>query len=96
MVFIGGDPCTAWLPDSVAVDAGGYVLTGQAARRQTAASTNPAGEADERASLLLETSWPGVFAAGDVRSGSIQRVASAVGEGAMAVRLVHQHLETAQ
>jgi thioredoxin reductase (NADPH) len=93
MVFIGGEPCTAWLPDSVAVDAGGYVLTGQAARRRTAESES---ETDERAPLLLETSWPGVFAAGDVRSGSIQRVASAVGEGAMAVRLVHQHLETAQ
>ena len=87
MVFIGGEPGTAWLPDSVARDAGGYLLTGPAAYRASSAE-----DADGRAPLLLETSWPGVFAAGDVRSGSIQRVASAVGEGAMAVRLVHQHL----
>jgi thioredoxin reductase (NADPH) len=87
LVFIGGEPSTSWLPDAVVLDAGGYVVTGPHARG--------AGEADEEsrtAPLLLETSLPGVFAAGDVRSGSVKRVASAVGEGAVAVRLVHEHL----
>jgi thioredoxin reductase (NADPH) len=91
LVFIGGDPSTSWLPESVAVDAGGYVVTGPDARGAT-------GEADDTLSSpqLLETSLPGVFAAGDVRSGSVKRVASAVGEGSMAVRLVHEHLATAR
>jgi thioredoxin reductase (NADPH) len=87
LVFIGGDPSTSWLPESIVVDAGGYVVTGPQAGR--------AGEAQDEyptTPLLLETSLPGVFAAGDVRSGSVGRVASAVGEGAMAVRLVHEHL----
>jgi thioredoxin reductase (NADPH) len=87
MVFIGGEPSTSWLPDQVTRDAGGYVVTGQGARRMTN-SGEPAGPTPS----LLETSWPGVFAAGDVRSGSVKRVASAAGEGAMAVRLVHEHL----
>lgn len=87
MVFIGGEPSTSWLPDSVTVDAGGYVVTGPDARRDSGPPAEP---------LLLETSLPGVFAAGDVRSGSVKRVASAVGEGAMAVRLVHQHLATSR
>jgi thioredoxin reductase (NADPH) len=87
MVFIGGDPSTSWLPDSVAVDAGGYVMTGPDACRVTGRTAE---------TLLLETSLPGVFAAGDVRSGSVKRVASAIGEGAMAVRLVHEHLATSR
>jgi thioredoxin reductase (NADPH) len=74
--FLGARPCTEWLGDTVARDADGFVLTGQAA-----------GSAN-----LLETSVPGVFAAGDVRSGSTKRCAAAVGEGSMAVQLVHQHL----
>jgi thioredoxin reductase (NADPH) len=92
MVFIGGVPSTSWLPDSVTLDPGGYVVTGPGARRAT-----DTGECDDGPTpLLLETSVPGIFAAGDVRSGSIKRVASAVGEGAMAVRLVHEHLATAR
>jgi thioredoxin reductase (NADPH) len=83
-VFIGASPCTGWLGDAVALDSGGYVLTGPAA----AAREEPGGEAP----LPLETSVRGVFAAGDVRSGSVKRVASAVGEGAMAVRMVHERL----
>ncbi|MCW2719188.1 FAD-dependent oxidoreductase [Pseudonocardia sp.] len=82
-VFIGASPCTGWLGDAVARDDGGYVLTG-------AAVAPDDGQAD--APLLLETSARGVFAAGDVRSGSVKRVASAVGEGAMAVRMVHERL----
>ena len=87
MVFIGGVPSTSWLPDAVALDSGGYVLTGRDARRAT-----EQGGSDGPDPLLLETSLPGVFAAGDVRSGSVKRVASAAGEGAMAVRMVHEHL----
>jgi thioredoxin reductase (NADPH) len=83
-VFIGADPCTAWLGDSVALDRRRYVLTGPEA-------AGP--ERREDPPLLLETSLPGVLAAGDVRAASIKRVASAVGEGAMAVRLVHEHLD---
>jgi thioredoxin reductase (NADPH) len=90
MVFIGADPCTGWLTGTVALDSGGYVRTGP-----DAASAAGGGDADReprRTPALLETNIPGVFAAGDVRSGSTKRVASAVGEGAMAVRLVHEHL----
>jgi thioredoxin reductase (NADPH) len=79
-VFIGAQPCTGWLAATVALDDRGYVLTGP-----ETASSGPQPS-------LLETSRPGVFAVGDVRSGSIKRVASAVGEGAMAVRLLHDHL----
>ncbi len=87
MVFIGGVPSTSWLPETVALDRGGYVLTGSDARR-----AGEQGGSDASDPLLLETSLPGVFAAGDVRSGSVKRVASAAGEGAMAVRMVHEHL----
>jgi thioredoxin reductase (NADPH) len=79
-VFIGAQPCTGWLASSVALDERGYVLTGAQVRTD---GPQPA---------MLETSRPGVLAVGDVRSGSIKRVASAVGEGAMAVRLLHGHL----
>jgi thioredoxin reductase (NADPH) len=91
MVFIGGAPSTSWLPDSVALDQGGYIVTGPEARRMTGA-----GKAAGPTPLTLESSLPGLFAAGDVRSGSVKRVASAVGEGAMAVRMVHEHLATAR
>jgi thioredoxin reductase (NADPH) len=89
-VFIGADPCTPWLATEIALDENGFVLTGPDAAR--AANGNDEWEHTGRAPLLLETSRPGVLAVGDVRSGSIKRVASAVGEGSMAVRLVHEHL----
>jgi thioredoxin reductase (NADPH) len=95
MVFIGGIPSTSWLPDSVSLDPGGYVMTGPDACRPTDAGEG-GGQGEGPTQLPLETSLPGVFAAGDVRSGSIKRVASAVGEGAMAVRMVHEHLATAR
>jgi thioredoxin reductase (NADPH) len=79
-VFIGAEPHTHWLSEWVRLDSGGYVLTGKAAA------------CDGQEPMLLETSCPGVFAVGDVRSGSVGRVAAAVGEGAMAIRLVHEHL----
>jgi thioredoxin reductase (NADPH) len=74
-LFLGAQPCTQWLDDTVACDADGFILTGDAAG----------------ADHLLETSVPGIFAAGDVRSGSSKRCAAAVGEGSMAVQFVHQH-----
>jgi thioredoxin reductase (NADPH) len=75
-LFLGARPCTEWLGDAVARHADGFLLTGDAAG----------------AANLLETSVPGVFAAGDVRSGSTKRCAAAVGEGSMAVQFVHKHL----
>jgi thioredoxin reductase (NADPH) len=83
-VFIGAAPHTQWLGDGVALDERGFILTGE-----SAATGNGDGHRPE----LLETSLPGVFAVGDVRSGSIKRVASAVGEGSMAVRLAYEHLQ---
>jgi thioredoxin reductase (NADPH) len=90
-VFIGAEPHSDWLAGQVALDEHGFVVTGPAA-----APGRPAAGSDHRTPLLLETSRPGVLAAGDVRSGSIKRVASAVGEGSMAVRLIHEHLERLQ
>jgi thioredoxin reductase (NADPH) len=75
-LFLGAAPCTDWLGDTVARDDKGFVLTGPAAGAEG----------------LLETSVPGIYAAGDVRSGSIKRCATAVGEGAMVVRFVHERL----
>jgi thioredoxin reductase (NADPH) len=97
-VFIGADPHTGWLRECVALDRHGFVLTGPAAavalpEGDAAAAALPEGERGARQPLLLETSRPGVLAAGDVRSGSIKRVASAIGEGSMAVRLVYDFLE---
>jgi thioredoxin reductase (NADPH) len=85
-VFIGASPHTDWLRGDVAMDEDCFLLTG----RDVEDSDLPS-YADGRP-FFLETSQPGVFAVGDVRSGSIKRVASAVGEGSMAVRLVHQRL----
>jgi thioredoxin reductase (NADPH) len=87
-VFIGAEPYTSWLADTLALDDHGYVITGD-----DLPSTLTSRAAGSRRSLNLETSSPGVFAAGDVRAGSVKRVASAVGEGAMAVRLVFEHLD---
>ena len=75
-LFLGAIPCTDWLGDVVRRDDKGFVVTG----------------ADAGANRLLETSVPGIYAAGDVRSGSTKRCATAVGEGAMVVQLVHEHL----
>ncbi len=86
-IMIGGEPHTQWLPDDIARDPQGYVITGRDLLEQPVAHWEYS-----REPLTLETSMPGVFAAGDVRQGSIKRVASAVGEGATVVRLVHEHL----
>jgi thioredoxin reductase (NADPH) len=91
-VFIGAAPYTDWLPDDLARDERGFVKTGT---DLLDAGNRPAGWAPDRDPYPLETSIPGVFVAGDVRAQSVKRVASAVGEGAMAVTLVHQYLATA-
>jgi thioredoxin reductase (NADPH) len=88
-IMIGGEPRTDWLAGSVQRDRQGYVLTGRDLVRDGAL---PAGWPLERAPSLMETSEPGVFAIGDVRAGSVKRVASAAGAGAIAVQLVHEYL----
>jgi len=88
-VMIGAEPRTGWLPDSIGRDEDGFILTGRNLQR---AGRLPADWPFARPPLLLETSIPGVFAAGDVRHRSIKRVASAVGEGATAIQLVHEYL----
>jgi thioredoxin reductase (NADPH) len=79
--FIGAEPNTDWLKECLQLDEDGFILTG-----------SDLTATDGRPPLLLETSQPGIFAVGDVRHGSIKRVATAVGEGAMVVRLVHERL----
>jgi thioredoxin reductase (NADPH) len=86
-VMIGGEPHTEWLPREIARDDQGYLVTGREILELARSSWK-----EDREPMPLETTMPGVFVAGDVRHGSIRRVASAVGEGATAVRLVHEHL----
>ena len=88
-VLIGSQPRTQWLGESIARDQWGFILTGP----------DLLDDGDtrwplDRPPLPLETSLPGVFAAGDVRRGSVKRVASAVGEGAVTIPLVHRWLDT--
>ncbi len=87
-VLVGSSPRTEWLGESLARDRWGFILTGQDVLDDTGARW-PA----DRHPMLLETSLPGVFAAGDVRRGAVKRVASAVGEGAITIPLVHRYLE---
>jgi thioredoxin reductase (NADPH) len=88
-IFIGADAETEWLPNAIALDKRGYVLTG--------ADMKATGRwALERDPYLLETSTPGIFACGDVRFGPVKRVAAAVGEGSMAIAFVHQYLKDAE
>jgi len=88
-VFIGTRPQSAWLPAEVLLDSKGFVLAG---RDLMAAEAFARTWKEKREPLTLETSVPGVFAAGDIRAGAMNRVASAVGEGSMVVRLVHEYL----
>ena len=84
-IFIGATPCTDWLPNNIATDEKGFIKTGMQL-------DDTEKQAFNRQPFLLETSQPGIFAAGDVRFDSIKRVASAVGEGSMTVKFVHQFL----
>jgi thioredoxin reductase (NADPH) len=88
-VFIGAVPVTAWLPPCILRDDKGFILSGSELRKD---GKWPEVWRETREPYLLETSVPGVFVAGDVREGSIKRVASAVGEGSIAVQFVHQYL----
>jgi thioredoxin reductase (NADPH) len=88
--FIGAEAATGWLSDCVALDPDGFVLTDRELTDAAVASPRYAG----RTPLPYETSQPGIFAVGDVRSGSMKRVAAAVGEGSSAVRSVHDYLAT--
>ena len=87
-IFIGADAETAWLPDEIALDGKGYVLTGVDVKQTGRWPL-------DRDPYLLETSVPGIFACGDVRFGPVKRVAAAVGEGSMAIAFVHQYLRDA-
>jgi thioredoxin reductase (NADPH) len=86
-IFIGSEPETKWLPEALIRDAQGFICTGR-----DVLDLQPAGATRARDPYLLETSIPGIFAAGDVRHGSMKRVASSVGEGSMAIALVHQYI----
>jgi thioredoxin reductase (NADPH) len=88
-VLIGAEPRTGWLSEDIARDRKGYVFTGQDLLRER---EEPEAWPLKRPPMMLETSVPGVLAAGDVRYGSVKRVASAVGEGAIAIPLIHSYL----
>jgi thioredoxin reductase (NADPH) len=85
-VLIGADPCTAWLPPTIQRDAWGYIATGGHCQCSFPADGG-------RAPLMFETTLPGVFAVGDARQGAAKRVASATGEGAVCVRILHEYLD---
>ena len=90
-IFIGAVPRTSWLGEAVTRDDHGFIMSGAEAMANGAAAGY---EMLDRLPYTLETSLPGVFVAGDVRHGSVKRVASAVGEGSMAVMYVHRHLNS--
>jgi thioredoxin reductase (NADPH) len=83
-ILIGAEPHTGWLPAEIEQDERGFILTGADISQRSLPRF-------KRSPFLLETSMPGVFAAGDVRHGSVKRVASAVGEGSIAIQLLHQY-----
>jgi len=88
-IFIGAEPATDWLPSEIMRDPRGFVLSGPDLRVD---GKLPRLWKEDREPYLLESSLPGVFVAGDVRHGSVKRVASAVGEGSIAVQFMHQYL----
>jgi thioredoxin reductase (NADPH) len=88
--FIGADPASQWLSGCAVLDERGFVLTD---RSLGAEALDARWEALDRRPLPYETSYPGLFAVGDVRAGSTKRVAAAVGEGSAAVRAVHEYLK---
>jgi thioredoxin reductase (NADPH) len=90
-IMTGASPHTEWLRGCLAMDDKGFILTGRDMDQMEAAPDIPRWPL-ERAPQMLETSLPGVFAVGDVRAGNVKRVASAVGEGAISIHLVHRAL----
>ena len=88
-ILIGAEPHTGWLPGTIRRDRWGFLVTGN---DLLADGRPPAGWPLDRPPMPLETSLPGVFAAGDIRHGSTKRVAGAVGDGSVAIRLVHEYL----
>jgi thioredoxin reductase (NADPH) len=88
-IFIGAAPQTDWLPDTVMRDPNGFILSGPDLQIE---GKMPKIWKEDRPPYLLETSTPGIFAVGDVRHGSVKRVASAVGEGSISVQFMHQYL----
>jgi len=89
-IFIGAEPHTDWLGAAICRDEKGFILTGSALMKD---GKRPAGWTADRDPWLFETNIPGVFAVGDVRQGSVKRVASGVGEGSVAIQFVHQYLK---
>jgi thioredoxin reductase (NADPH) len=92
-VLIGAEPRTGWLPEEIVRDERGYIVTGPDLLQE---GRPPRGWPLGRPPLPMETSMPGVFAAGDVRYGSVKRVASAVGAGAIAIQSIHEHFVKAR
>jgi len=88
-IFIGAQPHTDWLAQKLERDKYGFILSGPDLLHE---GRKPKGWPLEREPFLLETSTPGIFVAGDVRHGSVKRVASGVGEGSIAVQFIHQYL----
>jgi thioredoxin reductase (NADPH) len=91
-IFIGALPHTEWLEGVVVTDSHGFILTGPDLEKQGGDSHRPPGWSLDRDPFWLESKTPGIFAAGDVRHGSVKRVAAGVGEGATAVQFIHQYL----
>ncbi|MFY9868457.1 MAG: hypothetical protein WAK17_01955, partial [Candidatus Nitrosopolaris sp.] len=89
-IMTGADPNTSWLDGCIALDSKGFIKTGTDLSQE---SLSTAQWSLAREPYLLETSLPGVFAVGDVRGGSIKRVASAVGEGSTAISIIHKVLQ---
>jgi thioredoxin reductase (NADPH) len=93
-IFIGAEPHTEWLENVVQRDDHGFILTGPDLAKLGGEGHQPPGWPLDRDPFWLESSVPGIFAAGDVRHGSVKRVAAGVGEGATAVRFIHQYLNS--
>jgi thioredoxin reductase (NADPH) len=91
-IFIGAVPRTEWLDGAVERDERGFIITGPDLKHTSVLSNRPKGWRLDRDPFLLETNVPGIFAVGDVRHGSVKRVASGVGEGSICVQFVHQYL----
>ena len=90
-IFIGAEPHTDWLVQIIKLDVHGFILTGSDLVRN--GLQLPEGWELDRQPFLLETTIPGIFAAGDVRHGSIKRIAAGVGEGSTAIQLIHEYLK---